>query len=83
VAPAATATVAGPYGPAPKINGLDLILGPPVAMLRDGAESFSLLVRVDDKPSGTLLSSFHRVESEDSYILQQSQQQENERDTFH
>ena len=56
VAPASTAAVAGPYGPATSINGLDLVLGPPVAMLRHGAESFGLLVRVDDKPSGTLLS---------------------------
>ena len=56
VAPASSAAVAGPYGPATSINGLDLVLGPPVAMLRHGAESFGLLVRVDDKPSGTLLS---------------------------
>ena len=46
----------GPYGPAPKINGLDLVLGPPVPMMRESAESFGLLVRVEEKPSGTLLS---------------------------
>ncbi len=46
----------GPYGPAPKINSLDLVLGPPVPMMRESAESFGLLVRVEEKPSGTLLS---------------------------
>ena len=46
----------GLYGPAPKINGLDRILGEPVPMTREGAESFGLLVRIDAKPSGTLLS---------------------------
>ena len=46
----------GIYGPAPKINGLDLMLGPAVPLLREGAESFALLVRVDGTPSGTLLS---------------------------
>jgi len=49
--------VAGPYGPALHLNGQDLVLGPPVTMRREGAESYSLLIRVDGKPSGTLLSS--------------------------
>jgi mono/diheme cytochrome c family protein len=56
VAPLTPEAVAGPFGLAPKINGLDLTLGAPVPMLRDGAESFGLLVRVDEAPSGTLLS---------------------------
>ena len=56
VAPLTAEAVAGPYGPAAKINGLDLVIGPSVPMLRDGAESFGLLVRVDEKPTGTLLS---------------------------
>jgi len=47
----------GVFGPAPKLNGLDLVLGPPVPWLQESAESFSLLVRVEDTPSGTLLSS--------------------------
>ena len=46
----------GPYGRAPKINGLDRVLAPPVPFLRESAESFGLLVRVDTAPSGTLLS---------------------------
>ena len=49
-------TAEGIYGPAPKISGLDLVLGGPVPFLREGAESFGLLVRLDGTPSGTLLS---------------------------
>jgi hypothetical protein len=48
--------VAGPFGPAPRINDLDLVIGPPVPWMREGAESFSFLLRVDETPSGTLLS---------------------------
>jgi hypothetical protein len=48
--------VAGPFGPAPRINGLDLTIAPPVAFMREGAESFGLLLRIEDTPSGTLLS---------------------------
>lgn len=47
----------GVFGPAPKLNGLALVLGPPVPWLQESAESFSLLVRVENTPSGTLLSS--------------------------
>jgi mono/diheme cytochrome c family protein len=59
--PGSGATVApsrieGIYGPAPKINGLDLAIGPSVPLLRDGAESFGLLVRVEGTPTGSLLS---------------------------
>ncbi|MSU24146.1 MAG: DUF1553 domain-containing protein [Opitutus sp.] len=50
--------VAGVYGPAPKTNGLDRVLGPAVPFMREGAESFGLLLRLDGTPSGTLLSSF-------------------------
>ena len=56
VAAPATAVIAGPYGPATDITHCDRVLGPTVAMTRDGAESFALLVRIEDKPSGTLLS---------------------------
>jgi hypothetical protein len=49
--------IAGPYGPAPRINGLNLMLGAPVPIIREGVESFGLLVRIDETPSGTLLSS--------------------------
>ncbi|MBC7369214.1 MAG: DUF1553 domain-containing protein [Undibacterium sp.] len=52
----AAAAIAGPYGPATEITQSDRVLGPTVAMTRDGAESFGLLVRIEDKPSGTLLS---------------------------
>ncbi|MBL9202864.1 MAG: DUF1553 domain-containing protein [Opitutaceae bacterium] len=48
---------AGPYGPGTRIDGADLSIGPPVAMRREASESFALFVRVDGKPSGTLLSS--------------------------
>ena len=50
------ATVAGPFGEAPQIDGRGQILAPPVAMTREGAESFGLLVRVSGTPSGPLLS---------------------------
>ena len=46
----------GPFGPAPKINELDRVLGLPVPLLRGGAESFGFLVRVEETPTGTLLS---------------------------
>ncbi len=57
-APATTepARIEGIYGPAPRLNDLDLVLGPSVPFLREGVESFGLLVRVESKPSGTLLS---------------------------
>jgi hypothetical protein len=52
----AAGAVEGPFGPAPKLNGLDLTLGPPVPWVREGAESFSLYLRLEQTPSGTLLS---------------------------
>ena len=58
---AETDLVAGPFGPATKLNDVDLVLGPPVPWLRESAESFSLFVRVDQKPSGTLLSCLDAV----------------------
>ena len=48
---------AGVYGPAPRLNGLDVVLGPPVAMRFGQSQSFGMMVRVDATPSGTLLSS--------------------------
>ncbi len=51
-------TVAGPFGPATKLNERDLVLGPPVPWLRESAESFSFFLRLDGTPGGTLLSSF-------------------------
>jgi hypothetical protein len=48
--------VVGPYGPALRLNGAERVLGASVPFLRGGAESFALLVRVDQKPTGTLLS---------------------------
>jgi len=53
---AAQAVVDGLYGPAPKINGRDLVLGSPVPLLREGVEAFGLMVRIEGKPNGTLLS---------------------------
>jgi mono/diheme cytochrome c family protein/cytochrome c553 len=53
---AASTGIEGPFGPAPKLNDADLVLGPPVPWLRERAESFSLFVRVEQKPNGTLLS---------------------------
>jgi hypothetical protein len=50
------ASISGPYGPALRINELDLVVGPPVAFMREGAESFGFLLRVDDAANGTLLS---------------------------
>jgi mono/diheme cytochrome c family protein len=54
--PAVPQRTDGVFGPAPRINDLDLVLGPPIALRRGSAESFGLLVRVDGAPSGTLLS---------------------------
>lgn len=48
--------VAGPFGPAPKINDQDIILDGPVPLTRNGQISFSLWVRVEGAPTGTLLS---------------------------
>jgi mono/diheme cytochrome c family protein len=48
---------AGLFGPAPQINDLDLVLGPPVPMTREGQVSFAMFVRVEGKPGGTVLSS--------------------------
>ena len=50
------ARITGIHGPAPRINDLDLVLGPPVSMTREGAESFGLLVRIEGKPNGPLLA---------------------------
>jgi mono/diheme cytochrome c family protein len=46
----------GIYGPAPRIDERDLVIGKPVAWMREGAESFGFLLRIDETPSGTLLS---------------------------
>lgn len=54
--PVETTRVEGIYGPAPRINDLNLVLGPGVPLLRGGSESFALLVRIELKPTGTLLS---------------------------
>jgi hypothetical protein len=51
------ARVAGVHGPAPKLSGLDVVLGPPVPMRWGQSQSFGLLVRVEGTPTGTLLSS--------------------------
>ncbi|MGH7946729.1 MAG: DUF1553 domain-containing protein, partial [Opitutaceae bacterium] len=48
--------IPGPFGPAPRINDLDLVIGPPVPWMRGEAESFELLLRVEETPNGTLLS---------------------------
>jgi len=46
----------GIYGPAPRINGLDLVLGPAAPWVNETAESFSFLIRVSDVPQGTVLA---------------------------
>ncbi|MBI4621919.1 MAG: DUF1553 domain-containing protein [Verrucomicrobia bacterium] len=56
--------VAGLFGPAPQINDLDLVLGAPVPMTREGKVSFAMFVRVEGKPGGTLLSSLSADEPE-------------------
>ena len=50
------ARIEGPFGPAPLLNGLNLVLSPPVPLLREGTEGFGLLVRVEGEPTGPLLS---------------------------
>ncbi len=47
---------AGPFGRGTRLDGADTVLGAPVTWPREGAASFSLFVRVDEKPTGTLLS---------------------------
>ena len=47
--------VSGPFGPAPRINGLDLVLDAPVPLTNEAQLSFGLWVRVDGQPSGSLL----------------------------
>ena len=59
----------GLFGPAPKVNGLDLVLGPAVPWVRETADSFSLLVRVDETPSGPLLSSLSEDEKSPGWEL--------------
>jgi mono/diheme cytochrome c family protein len=61
--------VPGPFGPAPRINDLDLVLDQPVALTRDGQISFSLWVRVDGAPTGTLLSSLSADEPDRGWEL--------------
>ncbi len=46
----------GLFGPAPKINGVDRVLEPAVPLVRGGAESVGIFVRVEETPSGTLFS---------------------------
>ncbi len=50
------AAIAGLFGPAPKINGLDRVLGAAVPLRRGGAESFGMFVRIEETPTGTVLS---------------------------
>ncbi|MBM3854425.1 MAG: DUF1549 domain-containing protein, partial [Verrucomicrobia bacterium] len=50
------ARIPGVFGPAPRINDLEIVLSEPVPMTREGAESFGLLVRIEGTPSGPLLS---------------------------
>jgi len=47
---------AGPFGPAPRLNPLNLVLGDSLPLLRDGHFSISLMIRVEDTPTGTLVS---------------------------
>jgi mono/diheme cytochrome c family protein/cytochrome c553 len=52
------APVAGPYGPATRLDGHPLTLGAPIPLRREQSDSLSLLVRVAEKPSGPLISSW-------------------------
>ena len=49
--------VAGPYGPATRIDGRELVMGAPVPLRREESDSFGLLVRITGTPTGPLLSS--------------------------
>ena len=51
--------IAGPYGPAPRLNDLDLVLGPPLPMRAGVSESFGMMIRIEGTPTGTLLSSMN------------------------
>jgi len=51
------APVAGPYGPAIRLDGAPLTLGAPIPLRREQSDSIDLLVRVTEQPSGPLISS--------------------------
>ena len=49
--------IAGPFGPAPSLSAAAQVLGPPLPLRRDGQFAFSLMIRVTEKPSGSVVSS--------------------------
>ena len=51
--------IRGPFGPAPKINGRDLVIAPSVPWLRDNQITFGFWLRIDGAPTGSLLSCFN------------------------
>lgn len=48
--------IRGPFGPAPRIDGRNIVLGPAVPWRRDDQISFGLWVWIEGAPTGTLLS---------------------------
>ena len=60
------------YGPAPKLNGQDLVLGPAVPLLREGVEAFGLMVRVEGKPNGTLMSRSEVTKGVNNYVKEKN-----------
>ncbi len=65
----AKSPVAGPFGPATRVNDLDLVVDGPVPLTRNGQVSFSLWVRIEGKPTGTLLSSLSADDPERGWEL--------------
>jgi mono/diheme cytochrome c family protein len=55
-----TQHVAGPFGPAPKVEGAEPVPGATPSVPRDGQASYGAFVYVEDKPSGTIFSRMDR-----------------------
>ncbi len=55
---AAAAEVAGPFGPATRIDGRSEVLGAAVPLRREESDSVSFLLRIAETPSGPLVSSW-------------------------
>ena len=57
------APVAGPYGPAIRLDDRSEVLGGPIPLRREQSDSISFLLRIAEKPSGPLISSWDAGEA--------------------
>ncbi len=63
------ARVEGPFGPAFRVDGVDWAAGPPLSKTPAGAASVAQRVRIDGKPSGTLLSCLDAEDQQSGWEL--------------